>query len=103
MEHFEVHKEQLEDLIVDLNVKGPAIFADLPVHDKKRPCTTNDFALIDEMCGLNEFLDNFMQMQGLPETTKQRFRAHMNVYDGPLLDKEIALNDLKMSLFGNNR
>ena len=26
MEHFEVHKEQLEDLIVDLNDKGPSIF-----------------------------------------------------------------------------
>ena len=26
MEHFEVHKENLEDLIVDLNSKGPAIF-----------------------------------------------------------------------------
>ena len=26
MEHFEVHKEQLEDLIIDLNDKGPSIF-----------------------------------------------------------------------------
>ena len=26
MEHFEVHKENLEDLIMELNNKGPTIF-----------------------------------------------------------------------------
>ncbi len=26
MEQFEVHKEQLEDLIIDLNTKGPVVF-----------------------------------------------------------------------------
>ena len=26
MEHFELHKERLEDLIIDLNDKGPSIF-----------------------------------------------------------------------------
>ena len=103
MEHFEVHKEQLEDLVVELHEKGPSVFADLPVNEKKRPCTTNDFALIDEMCGLNEFLNNFMALHDMPETTKQRIRAHMHTYDGPLLEKEIALNDLKMSMFGNQR
>jgi len=30
MEHFEVHKEMLEDLIVDLNTVGPAVFDGLP-------------------------------------------------------------------------
>ena len=29
MEHFEVHKEQLEDLIIDMNQKGPAVFEGL--------------------------------------------------------------------------
>ena len=26
MEHFEVHKEALEDLIVEMNTKGPVVF-----------------------------------------------------------------------------
>lgn len=30
MEHFEVHKEQLEDLILDVDRFGPRILADLP-------------------------------------------------------------------------
>ena len=42
----------------------------------------NDLALIDELSGLNEFLENVMQTQRFPETTKARIRARMNVYDG---------------------
>ena len=33
MEHFEVHKEDLEDLIVDMKKEGPKVFMDL--EDKK--------------------------------------------------------------------
>jgi len=29
MEHFEVHKEELEDLIIDLNNRGPVVFKDI--------------------------------------------------------------------------
>ena len=29
MEHFEVHKENLEDLIIEMNHKGPVIFEGL--------------------------------------------------------------------------
>jgi hypothetical protein len=102
MEHFEVHKEQLEDLIVDLNTKGPVVFEDLPIREKTRPCTMNDFALIDEMSGLNDFLDNFMQNHNLPETSKERIRAYMTRYDSPV-PREIALNELRMSMWGDQR
>jgi hypothetical protein len=30
MEHFEVHKEQLEDLIVDADKYGPKVFINIP-------------------------------------------------------------------------
>jgi hypothetical protein len=30
MEHFEVHKEQLEDLVMELQTYGPKVFLDLP-------------------------------------------------------------------------
>ena len=60
MEHFEVHKEHLEDLIVDLDRKGPKVFSDIKEYSKEQPITLDDFALIDEMSGLNLYLDNFL-------------------------------------------
>ena len=60
MEHFEVHKEQLEDLVVEVNKKGPKVFMDLPNEKPDFTITTNDFALIDELSGLNTWLENFM-------------------------------------------
>ena len=60
MEHFEVHKEQLEDLIVEVNKEGPKVFMDLPEKKHDLSITLNDFALIDEISGLNTFLENFM-------------------------------------------
>jgi len=60
MEHFEVHKEQLEDLIIDLDKLGPKIFVDIQNASRVEALNLDDFALIDEMSGLNTFLDNFM-------------------------------------------
>ena len=70
MEHFEVHKEQLEDLIVDLNDKGPAIFDGLKSNEYKMmpPLTMDKFALIDEISGLNDFLRNHMKNEAMSET-----------------------------------
>ena len=77
MEHFEVHKEMTEDLMVELNVKGPKALRSIPTPEKARPISMNDFALIDEMSGLNEYLDNFMMSNDLPETSKDRIKAYM--------------------------
>ena len=71
------------------------MFADLPIHEKKRHITMNDFALIDDMSGLNDYLDNFMMSQPMPETNKDRIRVRMLRYDGKV-PKTIALNDLKI-------
>ena len=70
MEHFEVHKEQLEDLIVDLNDKGPSIFDGLKSNEYKMmpPLTMDKFALIDEISGLNDFLRNHMKNEAMSET-----------------------------------
>ena len=71
MEHFEVHKEKLEDLILDVDRFGPKILADLPDGASRIPAVTlDDFALIDELSGLNLFLDNFMLNHDIPETVK---------------------------------
>lgn len=61
MEHFEVHKEQLEDLILDVDRFGPRILADIPTEGPRdNAITLDDFALIDELSGLNDYLENFM-------------------------------------------
>jgi hypothetical protein len=61
MEHFEVHKEMLEDLVVELETYGPKVFVDIPEDVRSEAITMDDFALIDEMSGLNHFLEEFLQ------------------------------------------
>ena len=104
MEHFEVHKENLEDLIVDLNARGPSIFDGLKsTHGKNRkPVSLDDFALIDEVSGLNDFLRNHMKNTAMSETQKERIRAHMIEYKGTR-DKNVALNEISLAMFGDGR
>ncbi len=102
MEHFEVHKELLEDLVLELDKHGPKVFADLPDIEYEVPITMDDFALIDEMSGLNKFLDDFMASRDLPEEQKDKIRARMIRYSGKK-DKTVALNELRISMFGDQR
>jgi len=103
MEHFEVHKEKLEDLILDVDRYGPKILTDIPDGTARIPAVTvDDFALIDELSGLNLFLDNFMQNHNIPETVKDRIRARMVRYSGDK-PKSIAINEMRMKLLGDSR
>ena len=54
------------------------------------------------MSGLNDYLDNFMMTQNLPETTKDRIKARMIRYTGKV-PKDIALNEPRLSMFGDKR
>lgn len=102
MEHFEMHMEQLEDLIVDMNTNGPRVFADLPAPKGPKVVTMDDFALIDEMSGLTTYLDNFMLHQDMSEAGKERIKAHMFRYNGKK-PKEVALNEIRLAIFGDQR
>ena len=103
MEHFEVHKEQLEDLLIDLNKTGPKILVDIPEPVADVPAVTlDDFALIDELSGLNHFLDNFMRTKDIPETVKDRIRARMVPYSGTK-PKAVALQEMRLKLYGDQR
>ena len=76
---------------------------DIPDHKYDNDITLNDFALIDELSGLNTFLENFMQSQpNMPEVAKQRIRARMFVYQG-VKPKEIAMNEMRQKIFGGGR
>ena len=100
MEHFEMHKEQFEDLVVDVKKKGPQVLMDLPEKEFNPVVSTNDFALIDEISGYTNFVENFLRTSNLPETSKQRIRARMFTYNSPK-PKEIAVNEIRATIFGN--
>ena len=104
MEHFEVHKEQLEDLIIDVEKYGPKVWADIPDQSRsvENAVTIDDFALIDELSGLNLYLENFMKVHKMPETVKDRIRSRMVTYNGAK-PKEIALNELRLKILGDQR
>ena len=104
MEHFEVHKEQLEDLLIDVEKFGPRVLADIPepAYEKLSAVTLDDFALIDELSGLNEYLENFMKIHNMPETVKDRIRARMVTYSGDR-PKEIAMQELRLKIYGDQR
>ena len=102
MEHFEVHKEQLEDLIVDLQKEGPKVLMDLPTKPVDTSVSLDDFALIDELSGLTPFLEGFLRTQDIPETVKDRIRARMFTYQSEK-PKEIALNEMREVIFGGGR
>ena len=62
----------------------------------------DDFALIDELSGLNHFIDNFMAGRQVPETVKDRVKARMIRYSG-VKSKEVAMNEMRTAIFGNQR
>ena len=75
---------------------------DLPTTKPKLGVSLNDFALIDEISGLNNFLDTFMSSHNIPETTKDRIRARMFRYNSEK-PKEVALNEIREAIFGTGR
>jgi hypothetical protein len=87
-----------------MHTHGPKVFAEVPLKEKRREVTVNDFALLDEMSGLTLYLDNFMITNNLPETTKERIRAYMIRYRPEKnKSKEVAMNELRIAMFGDQR
>ena len=60
MEHFEVHKEDLEDLIVDIQKQGPKVLMDLPEKQKDDAMNTDTIALFDEISGLTNLMEGVL-------------------------------------------
>lgn len=103
MEHFEVHKEQLEDVLIDIEKNGPRVIVDLPPEPKPdTSISMNDLALIDEISGLNDFMDNFMKTHKVTEMQRERIESRLVRYKGDK-PKDIALNEMRMFLYGDSR
>ena len=75
---------------------------DLPSKTPDTSMSLNDFALIDEISGLNSYLDGFLSSHDIPETTKDRIRARMFRYNSEK-PKEVALNEIREVVFGTGR
>ena len=61
MEHFEVHTEKLQDLLLDIQTEGAAIFENLPVVSSAKlsgNLSIDELAMIDEMCGLTNYVES---------------------------------------------
>jgi len=88
---------------MDMDKYGPRILADIPEGKERiEPITLDDFALIDELSGLNLYLENFMLSHNIPETVKNRIRARMFTYSGDK-PKDIAMQEMRLKLYGNGR
>ena len=76
---------------------------DLPSQEyRPSPLNLNDFALIDEISGLNNFLENVLRQNDVPETVRQRIKSRMHFYNSEV-PKEIALNEIREVIFGGGR
>ena len=83
MEHFEVHTEQLQDLLLDLNKEGAKVFQGVPLKDDPlEKVTVDDLAYIDEISGLKDFVDQFLRSTNLPVAVESNFRSYINEYSG---------------------
>ena len=103
MEHFEVHKERLEEVVDELDKHGPMIFYNLERKPNVMGRITYDhIALIDEMSGYTDFLKSFMNDHNIPESNRDAIRAYMTEYRGAK-PKEIALNEMAIAMFGGTR
>ncbi len=100
MEHFEVHKEQLEDLIVDLDKYGPSVVIDIPPEKKvQNHITTDELALLDELSGLTPFIDTVLTQKNIPVSMRSRIESRIFRYSGER-PKVIAMNELRENLYG---
>ena len=89
-------------MIVDIRKEGPKVLMDIPPRAQPKRMNLNDFALIDEISGLNRFMDNFLRSNDMPQTTRERIQALMFKYNSEK-PKERALNELRQVFYGSGR
>lgn len=74
-----------------------------PIKEDKFDKLTPDICgVIDEISGLNAFLDRFMDLHDLPEAARGRIKAEMYRYNGTQPKEEI-LHDFRNKFYGTGR
>ena len=91
MEHFEVHVEQLQDLILDMQKQGTAVFDNIPEEKQEplRAVSIDELAMIDEMSGLTDFIDMYIQANNVPEHMASKLRSYVVRYTGEKSKDEV--------------
>ena len=99
-----MHKEELEDLVTEMNKFGPKVLTELPNESLsfKKEVNIHDFELLDEWSGLTLFMDNFLNSHDMSEAGKQRIRARYLRYTGKK-DKTVAMNEIRLMMYGASR
>ena len=84
MEHFEVHTEQLQDLLIQLSKEGAKALEGIPEKkvDPLDTITVDDLAYIDEISGLKDFIEQYLRTANLPLNVESNFRSYINEYTG---------------------
>ena len=84
MEHFEVHTEQLQDLLIQLSKEGAKALEGIPEKkvDPLDTITVDDLAYIDEISGLKDFIEQYLRTANLPVNVESNFRSYINEYTG---------------------
>ena len=103
MEHFEVHTEMTQDLLVDLNKYGPRILIEVPdtldmSRHKSKQITEDEIALLMEISGMDNAVVNQLQVNPADSVIlKDRLRLMFPRYSGAK-EKNVALNELLQEL-----
>ena len=66
MEHFEMHVEQTQDLLLEVKEKGKATFDNLDIKFELAPITQDHLAFIDELSGLKDLTEIFINSNNIP-------------------------------------
>ena len=103
MEQFEVHTEQLQDLLIEMQTKGAAVFDNLAeVPDNRFEVTEDHLAYIDEVSGFTGFIEDFVRANSMPEHIANRLRSHAYHYTGEKSREEIVW-EINQAKFGSSR
>ncbi len=102
MEHFEMHKESLEDLISDLDRHGPAILSEIPERPRDNIFTYHDLELLDELSGMKLHYEKIYNTETKTVSQEERVKAYIEEYSGDK-DRQMAINELSFKIYGDNR
>ena len=101
MEHFEVHVEQLQDLLVELNKEGAKAFNKYPAIQEEEPeVTIDELAYIDELSGFTDFIDQYLATNNFPEHIQSKIRSRVTHYSGEKTKDQIRY-DLYKKQYGD--